>query len=120
MVSVEKQNVIRFTKLRDGLALAIMVAMILLSSLLASSFSVFAFHLLLFSLTLAFVQLTNKQHVFVYAIILAVSLSFVLLVYQGNQQVYGVPYFNAGSDDLYFEINGDLIAKAGFLDPCPL
>lgn len=120
MVSVEKQNVIRFTKLRDGLALVIMVAMILLSSLLASSFSVFAFHLLLFSLTLGFVQLTNKQHVFVYAIILAVSLSFVLLVYQGNQQAYGVPYFNAGSDDLYFEINGHLVAKAGFLAPSKL
>ena len=32
----------------------------------------------------------------------------------------GFLYFNAGSDDLYFEINGHLVAKAGFLAPSKL
>jgi len=76
------------------------VAWLFISQNLATYF----FFIGLSVLSLWFIRKWPKEWLWIYIIILSISLIFVVFVYAGNTAQYGNPYYSGGSDDKTYEM----------------
>lgn len=93
------------------------VLVIILSSILTFSLSVFIMQLILGTITLYFCFITDYKTAKLYLCIFSISLIFVFLVFQANTLYYGEPYYIGGSDDLVFEELGQKVYSHGIYNP---
>lgn len=99
------------------LIIAWFLLVVMLSSLIAFSLSVFVFQILMGIFVLYFCLKTDYKTAKLWLTILTVSVIFVFIVYLANQLYYGCPYFNGGSDDLNYELWGFDVYKSGIYNP---
>lgn len=90
---------------------------IILSSILTFSLSVWILQTVLGLVTLYFCFKTDYKTAKLWLCILGISLLFIFLVFLANQLYYGEPYYNDGSDDLAFEKWGYDVYNHGIYNP---
>lgn len=88
---------------KNIMILLIMMFFIVISSVIALSFSVFVMQLVLVMITIPLLTRKNGRTVMLYISIFITSICFIFIVYYANQASYGSPYYIGGSDDLKFE-----------------
>lgn len=99
------------------LILAVFTTIIILSSILTFSLTVFVMQLLLGFITIPLILKKNYNTAKLYITIFIISILFVFLVYLANQLHYGQPYYIGGSDDLKFEQWGVDLYYANIYNP---
>ncbi len=97
------QNFKKMSKNQQTIIIGFFLVLIILSSILSFSVSVFLMQFFLAMITIPLILKKEYKIAKLYLIIFMVSLVFVFLVYYGNQFYYGNPYYIGGSDDLKFE-----------------
>lgn len=98
----------------------VMVFIIITSSILTFSLSVFIMQFILASITIPMLIKKDYRLAKLYLIIFVISILFVFLVYLANQMNYGSPYYIGGSDDLMFEQQGLDVHNAKLYNPSRL
>lgn len=93
------------------------VFIIVLSSILTFSWSVFILQMIMGLITLHFCFKTDFKTAKLLLGIFMFSLLFVFLIYLANQSYFGLPYYNGGSDDLQFEQWGYDVYNSGIYNP---
>lgn len=96
---------------------AVFLFIILASSLLAASISLFVIQLFMFFITYPLIIRGDYKSAKVYLWILFISTAWIFLIYYANIMAYGEPYYLGGSDDLFFEETGFIVSKASIFDP---
>lgn len=86
-------------------------------SLCFSSVSILTADMIGVIIILLFIRGMDKKTLLHLGIYKIIAVAFVLLVYYGNIQTYGAPYFIGGSDDLHFEDTASLFLKNNYKWP---
>lgn len=100
-----------------GFLLLIMLFFYTVMSFLIGSYSVYCFLLLLVMLGFICMFFLDRNYINMFFLIFTINVVFSFLLYYYYIDVYGVPYYRGGSDDLFYEqdaqavINSNLICR---------
>lgn len=97
--------------------LLLIIFFIIVSSVLTFSLPVFIMQLILGLITIPLIMKKEYKIAKLYVFIFIISICFVYLIYMVNQATYGLPYYVGGSDDLQFEIKGELVSNSNIYNP---
>jgi len=106
-----------FTSNQKLIILLSFILVIIISSLLTLSISVFVIQIFLVSITLFFCFQYDYKTSQLMLIIFCVSLIYIFFIYYANIKYYGSPYYLGGSDDLKFEQWGYLVYESNIYNP---
>ncbi|MCI8546231.1 MAG: hypothetical protein HFJ44_03255 [Clostridia bacterium] len=111
---------LRTKKSTYSMMLIYIIGILVLSSILSivySSISILIFEILGLALVLLFQKQDDVVVTRAIILIKCISYIFIFLVFYGNIQEYGAPYYHGGSDDLDFEIYTMEFIKNNYIWP---
>ena len=120
LVKKENEGIVKSSLNKKSVLIIIFMLFIIISSVLTFSMAVFMAQIFLGMITLPIIMKNDYRTAKLYIIIFIISISFVFLVYAGNQTNFGTPYYIGGSDDLKFEQIGYRVANSNIYSPSKL